>query len=76
MHLETAIRESNVFAQITTRVNQLMADDPFDRTGKNDLNLKVEFDAVRKDLEIAKMTVKELETENKQVKAKLQEQNE
>lgn len=65
MHLETAIREQNLFPAITLRVNELMGDRPVDRSGKPDFNMQIELDAVRRDLEITKMTLTETETENK-----------
>ena len=62
MHLETAIREQNLYPQITSRVNELLGSDP--KPDKNQLKLQVEFDNVSRDLHIARMSKAELESEN------------
>jgi hypothetical protein len=64
MHLETAIREHNIFPQITSRVNELLtSSDPKNRSSSSDLKFQVEFDNLRRDLEVARLQAKEYETE-------------
>lgn len=56
MHLETAIREHNIFPQVTFRVNELLASgDTVNRSVHADLKQQVEFDNLRKDLEVARL---------------------
>lgn len=52
-----------------------MADHPVDRSGKPDLKWQVEFDAARRDLEVAKMSVTQLESEKKALAEKLEKRN-
>ena len=58
-HLETAIREHNIFPQITSRVNQLLASgEPLSRSAQDEAKLKIEFDSLRRDLEVAKLQLR------------------
>jgi len=65
MHLETAIREHNIFPQVTSRVHELLASsDPINWPSPGDLKFQVDFDNLRRDYEVACLQSKEYETEN------------